>query len=274
MKKPLDPVIALLGVPYDEKSSFYRGAAAAPPLIREWLYIEASNLWTENEFNLGVENLLFDAGDLDLKDSQEPFHDIETAVANLLEQELKPIILGGDHAITYPVLRAFSGKYSRLSLLQFDAHPDLYDEFEGDRYSHACPFARVMEDGLVDRLVQVGIRSLNRHQREQAEKFGVEMHLMKDWREATALDFDSPLYISFDMDVLDPAFAPGLSHREPGGFSTRRVIAMIQSLQAPIVGADIVEFNPSRDVYDLTAVTCAKILKEIAGKMLETVEGE
>lgn len=273
MQKPLNSLIALLGVPYDEKSSFYRGAATAPALIREWLYTEASNLWTENGFDLGVENLLFDAGNLDIEVSGEPFHDIETAIDNLLEISLKPILLGGDHAITYPVLRAFAGKYPRLSLLQFDAHPDLYDEFEGDQYSHACPFARIMEDGLVDRLVQVGIRSLNRHQREQAERFGVEMLLMKDWQDASNLEFDSPLYISFDMDVLDPAFAPGVSHREPGGFSTRRAIAMIQALQAPIVGADIVEYNPSRDVYGLTAVVCAKILKEIAGKMLETVEG-
>jgi arginase len=269
MNEPLDPQIALLGIPYDEKSSFYRGAAAAPALIREWLYTPASNLWTENGLDLGAEKLLFDAGDLEFDGDQEPFAQIETVVANLLEQALKPILLGGDHAITYPILRAFAGKYSRLSLLQFDAHPDLYDAFEGDRYSHASPFARIMEDGLVERLVQVGIRSLNRHQRQQAEKFGVEMLLMKDWQEISNLDFDSPVYISFDMDVLDPAFAPGLSHREPGGLSTRRAIALIQGLQAPVVGADIVEYNPSRDVHDLTAAVCAKILKEIAGKMLE-----
>jgi arginase family enzyme len=109
---------------------------------------------------------------------------------------------------------------------------------------------------------------MNGHQREQAETFGVEVIEMRHWRDDITLKIDSPLYISFDMDALDPAFAPGVSHHEPGGFSTRQVINAIQALQAEIVGADIVELNPSRDPLSYTAMAAAKILKEIAAKML------
>jgi len=181
-----------------------------------------------------------------------------------------PISLGGDHSITYPIIKAISKKYGRLNILQFDAHPDLYDEFEGNRFSHACPFARIMEEKLAQRLVQVGIRSVNDHQRKQMDKFGVETIFMKDFSENLKLEFDNPLYISFDMDALDPAFAPGISHYEPGGLTTRQAVCLIQNIQAPIiVGADIVEFNPMRDLNGITAMTAAKILKELVGKIVD-----
>jgi arginase family enzyme len=92
---------------------------------------------------------------------------------------------------------------------------------------------------------------------------------MKNWREVFDIHFKTPLYLTFDMDCLDPAFAPGISHREPGGLSTREALSAIQSLQANIVGADLVEFNPTQDPSGLTEMVCAKIFKEIAAKMLE-----
>jgi arginase family enzyme len=155
-------------------------------------------------------------------------------------------------------------------VLHFDAHPDLYDEFEGDRFSHACPFARVMDERLADRLVQVGIRTMNGHQREQADRYGVEVIDMRAWVAGTRPVVNGPVYVSIDVDALDPAFAPGVSHREPGGLSVREMLTVIQSLPSPIVGADIVEFNPSQDPIGLTAPVCAKVVKEVAGKMLET----
>ena len=115
----------------------------------------------------------------------------------------------------------------------------------------------------------MGIRTVNDHQREQAERFGVEMLEMKNWRDDGPLRFSNPLYISFDMDALDPAFAPGVSHHEPGGFSTRVAVGIIQKLQAPaVVGGDVVEYNPRRDSNSVTAMAAAKILKEIAAKIL------
>ena len=121
---------------------------------------------------------------------------------------------------------------------------------------------------MAQRLVQVGIRTLNGHQREQIKRFGVEVVEMKDWRDDLIFEFDAPVYISFDMDGLDPAFAPGVSHREPGGLSTRQALDVIQKLKGQVIGADIVEFNPRVDVLNMTAAVCAKLCKEIAGKML------
>jgi len=165
-------------------------------------------------------------------------------------------------------MKAFARRYRELRIFHFDAHPDLYEEFEGNRLSHACPFARIMESGLAKRLVQIGIRTLNRHQREQAEKFGVEVVEMRALPAYEKLKAAGPVYITFDMDVLDPAFAPGLSHREPGGMSVREAIAHLHAIQGDIVGADLVEYNPVRDVAGMTATVAAKILKEILGKMI------
>jgi len=125
-----------------------------------------------------------------------------------------------------------------------------------------------MEEKLVKRLVQVGIRTINGHQREQAARFGVEIYEMKDWRDDLEFGFDTPLYISVDVDGLDPAYAPGVSHREPGGLSTRQAIDLIHRVKQPIVGAAIVEFNPRMDSCNITAMVGAKMLKEISGQML------
>lgn len=261
--------LALIGFCYDENSSFMKGAAEAPPQIRAAFRSDASNFWSESGVDLGAEGTFFDAGDLEPVAGTEMFSLIEDSVRTLLADNLAPICLGGDHSITYPIIRAVSKKYPELSILHFDAHPDLYDELLGNRHSHASPFARIMEERLAKRLVQVGIRTINRHQREQAERFGVEIVEMRHWRDDLTLDFDSPVYISFDMDALDPAFAPGVSHREPGGLSTRQAIGLIQRLQASVIGADIVEFNPRMDPALITATVCGKLLKEIAARMLE-----
>ena len=119
------------------------------------------------------------------------------------------------------------------------------------------------------RLVQVGVRTTTAHQRDQIKRFGVEVISMRDLKDDLQLEFDTPVYISFDVDGLDPAFAPGVSHREPGGLSTRQAIDLIQRLKAKVVGADIVEFNPRMDPLHITGTVCAKILKEIAARMLE-----
>ncbi len=260
--------LAIIGFPFDDNSSFMRGPAQAPPLIRQALHSDSSNPWAETEVDLGAPETFFEAGDLEFASPASAFSEIESAISVLLSHRLKPISLGGDHSITYPIIKSFSRKFSRLSLLHLDAHPDVYDELQGNRFSHACPFARIMEEKLADRLVQVGIRTMNGHQRAQAAKFGIEVHEMRHWSGSLNLDFDSPVYLTIDMDALDPAFAPGVSHHEPGGLSTREVINLIQAVKAPLVGADIVEFNPTRDPLGITAMACAKLLKEVAAKML------
>ena len=260
---------ALIGIPFDGQSSYLRGAGDAPPKIREALHCDASNDWTEPGVDLGAAGISADAGDLAFSE-QNAFEVIESGIANLLDQGRKPISLGGDHSITYPIVKAFAKKYPRLTIFHFDAHPDLYDEFEGNRMSHACPFARIMEAQLAQRLVQVGIRTATQHQREQAKRFGTEVMEMQDLPASNHLKSAGPVYISFDIDVLDPAFAPGVSHREPGGMSVREAIAHLHAIEGEIVGADIVEYNPVRDVDGITAGVAAKIVKEIVGKMITT----
>ncbi|MBL8186485.1 MAG: arginase family protein, partial [Acidobacteria bacterium] len=160
---------ALIGIPWDEMSSFMRGAAEAPPLIRAALFSEASNPFSESGLAVTRE-AIYDAGDIAATNGEAMLAQIEAGITTLLEQGFQPISLGGDHAITFPVLRAFAKRYRRLSILHFDAHPDLYDELDGNRLSHACPFARIMEEGLVERLVQIGIRTMTDHQRQQVER--------------------------------------------------------------------------------------------------------
>lgn len=256
--------IVIQGIQFDEKSSYERGPALAPPLIREALHGGSMNLFTET--GMTIENQsMEDKGDFEIKD----YFDIEKITSSHLHQGSKILTLGGDHSITYPIIKAHQEKYPRLDILHIDAHGDLYDEFDGDKYSHACPFARIMESGLAVRLVQVGIRTLNDHQIKQADKFGVEIYPMKGLDLSRIPKFENPVYISLDLDGLDPAYAPGVSHHEPGGLSTRQVLDLIHQIKGEVIGADIVEYNPNRDHKQMTAFLAAKLMKEILGKMLE-----
>lgn len=297
----ISPRPCLLGVPWDLSSSYIRGAAAAPPLIRRALWSPSTNSATE--IGIAIEpEALDDAGDLELgADASEARGAIEAAVRAILMRQGLPVVLGGDHSISYPVLRAWRDA-PVAAILHIDAHGDLYDEFpayapasapggatarlspaggaaarpdpgseaeplvavpgQTDRYSHACPFARIMEDGLTARLVQVGVRTATPHLAAQAARFGVESYGMDRWRDAPIEGLPGPLYVSLDLDGLDPAFAPGVAHPEPGGLSTRDVVGLLHRIQAPIAGIDIVEYNPLNDHRDLTARVAAKLLKE------------
>ncbi len=185
-----------------------------------------------------------------------------------MEKKVPIISLGGDHSITYPIITAYAKRHPDLTILHLDAHPDTYDDFEGNPFSHASPFARIMEKKLAKRLIQVGIRTMTGHQKEQAQRFDVDVIAMNEIDKAAELTFDGPLYLSLDMDCLDPAFAPGVSHHEPGGMSTRQVLEIIQNIKTPLVGADVVEVNPRRDINGVTAMVAAKLLKEIMAKMM------
>lgn len=261
--------IAVLGMPFDHNSSYLKGSALAPRAIRESLVCESSNMWTENAVDLGAMPGWKILDDVDFPNPEQAFSQIENEVYELLDRKVRVFSLGGDHSITYPVLRAYGKAFPKLNILQLDAHPDLYDELDGNKFSHACPFARIMEENLVERLVQVGVRTLTGHQREQAARFGVELIEMKDISRVGQVRFSGPLYLSLDMDCLDPAFAPGVSHPEPGGMSTREVLGVLQDLKGKLVGADIVEYNPERDLQGMTGRVAGKLLKEILGRMLE-----
>lgn len=258
--------IALLGIPSDSGSSYRRGAAGAPAAIRaEWARAAAySNRTAEDGTDLGQPGLLHDVGDVALPADEAGARAAITAAALAqLHAGHRLLSLGGDHAVTYPLLQAVHRAVGTVDVVHLDAHPDLYPDFEGNRFSHACPFARALEDGLIGRLVQVGIRTQNAAQREVAERHGVEQVPMAGWA-APRLEFARPVYISLDLDVLDPAFAPGVSHPEPGGLSVREVLGVLQRVEGRIVAADLVEYNPDGDHHGATAVVAAKLLKELA----------
>ncbi len=257
----------LVGLPYDASSSFLRGAASAPVRIREALASPSSNGWSESGMEIIGNGLVDDEGDLDLSDVEQVRDRIERSVRAMVGGGAWPIGLGGDHSVTYPVLRGLAPSYPRLTVLHIDAHADLYEEYEGDRYSHACPFARIMEEKLVRRLVQVGIRTLNGHQRAQRDRFGVEMIDMRSWAAGTRPELRGPLYLDIDLDALDPAFAPGVSHREPGGLTVRDVVTLIQELPGPIVGADVVEVAPAYDHAELTTIAASHVIYELLALM-------
>ena len=262
------PSPRLIGLPYDASSSWRRGPAEAPPLIRAALQSPAGNSWSEQLRDIAGADGLSDAGDLPLPPTADARAQIEAGIAAVLAHPARPIALGGDHSVTYPVLRALAAAHPQLTILHLDAHPDLYDAFEGDRFSHACPFARIMDERLAARLVQVGIRAMNDHQRAQAERFRVEMIDMREWAQGARPDVYGEVYLSIDLDALDPAYAPGVSHREPGGLSVREVLTIIQDLGGVLVGADVVEYNPREDTAGVTATVAAKIVKEVAGRMI------
>jgi arginase len=237
-------------------------------LIREALRSDAWNKWAEAGVDIGRGGLIEDAGDLRDMEAPDAFARIEAAVAKIVEDKKRPVSLGGDHSVTYSILRAVGKRIPGITLVHFDAHPDLYANYEENPHSHASPFARICEEKLVQRLIQIGIRTLNAHQREQAEKYDVEIFEMKNLPNPAELKLAGPIYVSFDMDALEPGLAPGVSHWEPGGLTTREALHYIQALPSPIVGADVVEFNPIRDRSGLTAMVAAKILKELLGRML------
>ncbi|GAU25655.1 hypothetical protein TSUD_265820 [Trifolium subterraneum] len=269
---------SLLGVPLGHNSSFLQGPAFAPPRIREAIWCGSTNSTTEEGKDLQDARVLTDVGDVPIQeirdcgvDDHRLMNVISESVKLVMEEDpLRPLVLGGDHSISFPVIRAVSEKLGGpVDVLHLDAHPDNYDAFEGNIYSHASSFARVMEGDYV------GIRSITTEGRAQAKKFGVEQYEMRTFsRDRHFLENlklgegVKGVYISIDVDCLDPAFAPGVSHIEPGGLSFRDVLNILQNLQGDVVAGDVVEFNPQRDTVDgMTAMVAAKLVRELAAKI-------
>jgi len=259
--------VALLGLPTDRNSSYRRGPAAAPPAIRAALWNEGANPYTESGLNLRAAGVLHDAGDVALCEDGGDFDRIVDAVTAELEAGRRVLSLGGDHSVTYPVVVAYKRRYPHLSIVHVDAHPDLYPEFGGNRFSHASPFARILEDAGVDALVQIGIRTMTPPQRAVADRYGVRCFGPGELADARAALPPGPVYVTLDLDGLDPAFAPGVSHREPGGLSVRDVLAIVREIEGPVVGADVVELNPLEDPSGMTATVAAKFVKEFASRL-------
>jgi agmatinase len=266
--------VGILGIRDDSNSSFMRGASQAPRIIRETFLSESSNTYCEH--GLDIEAITTDFRDISQPDTHELVDEFMRNI--MVTNSLQPLTLGGDHAISYPVVRAVSRILNKpLTIVHFDAHPDVYPDFENNPFSHASPFARILETtGVCHKLIALGIRTATPIQRAQYAKYGVSCLEAKDFPAhgrdcATFLQPliapTDPVYISFDMDVIEPGLAPGVSHREGGGISVRQAVDAIHAIPGRVVGADLVEFNPLRDISGVTAAVAAKLFKELASKI-------
>ena len=262
-------MISVIEIPTDINSSFISGSSKAPPLIKSEFNSEATNKFSENGINLEHIDHWINIENLNINDQKKAFQSIKSVIRNELINDKYCVSIGGDHSITYPIISAYGPFFPKINIVHFDAHPDLYENFDDNPFSHASPFARIMENNLASSLTQIGIRTMNEHQKNQAMQYGVNVVGMDQLSSDIKLNFVDPVYISIDLDGLDPAFAPGVSHPEPGGLSTREVIDIISNINGKVIGADIVEYNPDRDINNLTAITAAKLLKEVMGKILE-----
>lgn len=262
-------MISLIGVPLDANSSHLYGAALGPSAIRTALNSESHNSYTEE--SVEVLSQLDDLGDIPIANRRGSHDDadlITEAIADQVAADRATIVLGGDHSITYPVLRALGQTHDDLTVVHIDAHPDLYDDLDGNPLSHASPFARALENGSISSLIQLGIRTATPHQREQAARWDVAMVSPRQLNRYDLSALNGPVYLSIDLDGLDPSVAPGVSHHEPGGLTMREVLDIIDALPGPLVGADVVELNPTRDVVGMTAMVAAKLVKEVAAAMI------
>ncbi len=259
--------VQLLGLPTDCNSSHLRGPALAPAAIRKVLHSGMSNWCAEDGTDLSDPRVFCDAGDVNLKENPGDFERI--AMASKAAFEKGPaVFLGGDHFVTWPLIDgAVCAGHQPPHLVHIDAHPDLYPDFEGNPHSHASPMARLMENGRIQSLTQIGIRTINAVQKAQIDKYAVRVIAPSDLPVLASHLPSGPTYLTIDLDGLDPAFAPGVSHHEPGGLSVREVLGIIRALPGPLIGGDIVELNPDRDLNDMTAAVGAKLLKEMVARV-------
>jgi agmatinase len=274
--------VAVVGVPFDAGVTYRPGARFGPAAVRE-----ASRLLRPYHPGLDVEPFatqqVADAGDL----ACNPF-DIEAAIASieagadeLLGSGAKLLTIGGDHTIALPLLRSVSRRHGPVALLHFDAHLDTWDTYFGARYTHGTPFRRASEEGLLDKtaLSHVGIRGPlygpNDLDDDVRLGFGIvsSMDVMSRGVDDVVHSLrtrigDRPLYVSIDIDVLDPAHAPGTGTPEAGGLTSRELLAILRGLAGcQLVGADVVEVSPPYDHAELTTVAASHVSYELISLM-------
>ena len=260
------PDTVILGIPYDAMSSNRRGAAGGPKAIRAASSSRSLNPCTEEGASLCEITRLVDRGDLELSENPEEMTEaVGKAVNEILSEGATPILLGGDHSVTAPAVSALSQTRGKIDVLYIDAHPDLYEEYDGTPYSHASTGYQIATGVDFGRFVQVGVRMPAKGHLEKAKELGIQAITAYHLVTPEELRFENPLYLSVDMDCLDPAFAPGVGNPVPGGLSTRELLDVLKSISGQIAAADIVEFVPQYDVSEITGTAAARLVLEIAG---------
>lgn len=272
-----DARLCIMGIPFDNAVSNHKGAAAAPSALRE-LSIELSDL-TE-DFIPVKENLLYDMGDIPVDLNWERyFKCIEDEALALMKTGKFCLFLGGDHSVTIPLHKAF-GKYNRgkkIGVVHFDAHFDLCEEYDGHKWSHACTEARTLEDVISGKdLFFIGVRVAELQEMDVIEK-NPGIHIVKaaDVEECgvsaiigrlqSAFAGYDAIYVTLDIDVLDPAFAPGTGTPVSGGLTSRQLIELMKQIleSLPVCAMDIVEVAPALDTNDITAWAALRIIHEV-----------
>jgi agmatinase len=274
--------VALLGIPYDGGVSYRTGARFGPRAIRE----QSSLIRTWNPV-LKVHPFqrlrVADCGDVDVVpiSIERTFAQVEKAVDNVVGAGARPLIAGGDHSVTLPILRSLARRHGPLSLVHFDAHPDTWDQYFGSRFFHGTPFRRAVEENLLDprRMIQVGIRGPVYGPEDFAfhDEHGIEVIRVEAVKEqglawvAERLGRlrGGPVYCSFDIDAVDPAYAPGTGTPEVGGLTSYEAVTLVRALAGMnLVGADVVEVSP---LYDgpgqVTALLAANLMFELVSVM-------
>lgn len=279
--------LIILGIPWDASSSYRKGSAIAPNVIRQATSGELYNPNTENNVNIKDKWLIFDAGDVrissnDAMISRKEVLNVLTRIYNSKKNQ-RFLFLGGDHLITYFSFYSLSeiGFFhgNKTGIIYLDAHPDLYYQYKGNLYSHACVLRRILDQTKIapKDIIQIGIRASTKEQREFTINSGIKTvyksQFVKEKPETIAnvikqafSERIEKIYLSIDLDILDPAFAPGLGNPEPGGLTTRELIEFIQELSdIPIKAFDVVELSPTYDQANITAFAAAKVIKETLG---------
>lgn len=264
-----DPTTELyfIGIGDDSQSSYLRGAAEAPNMIRQSFDGNCYSSVTESGIDLN--GCVYDSGNLLPEETGFAFY--TNAIERILKGGKKLFVAGGDHAVTIPVVEAFRVLGKPIHYIQFDAHSDLYPSFEGSRISHACTGARLAEMSHVSKMVLVGIRYMHPCQQEVADLHKSKIQIVSARDISTDLpdwlgrDPGIPVYVSIDMDGFDPAYAPGVSHPVPGGLTPRQVLNLIHQAEWDLVGMDVVETNPLRDINNQTSILAGKLLHEGMG---------
>ncbi|MDR7433781.1 MAG: agmatinase [Armatimonadota bacterium] len=260
-KEVSHPQVAIIGLPYDATATFRRGARFAPAAIRwaSWSIESYSPV-----LNRDLENLcLQDFGDVELPDPPEEMIESVMQTMHALPEGCLPLLLGGEHTITLGAVRALARRYPRLAVLNLDAHLDMRDRYEGKSLSHATVMRRLAEE-LPGSLVQLGVRSGVPEEFEAARRLCLwsspYLFLPPSIYEMLR---ERPIYLTVDIDVLDPAYAPGTGNPEPEGLSAHELLRFLRHLQSlHVVGMDVVEVSPPYDPSGMTAVLAAKIARE------------
>jgi len=274
--------LCVLGIPWDASSTYRKGSHQSPIILRSATSGALYNTYTETGVNLKDKWQIFDIGDANISNSK-PISDrnkILEIIRKYNKYGMRFLFLGGDHLSTYFAFWSLKQlEEKKIGLIYLDAHPDLYDQYEGNKYSHACVVRRIVEDTHIDPeyIVQVGIRASTPEQTEYANSKGIKTITTKEFQSNTAngsaelvksylpKNLDA-IYLSVDLDVLDPAYAPGVGNPQPGGLSTREVIDFIHGLQGLKISAfDITELCPTIDYSGITAFASSKIIQETLG---------